>query len=47
MVVGTMRARVAVVVMTASFSDRIRASEKPVWCTTSPKLAIPAKRRAA
>jgi hypothetical protein len=42
-----MRARVITVVMTASFSERIKASEKPVWCTTSSKLAIPAKRRAA
>ena len=47
MVVGTMRSRVAVVVITASFSDRISASENPVWCTTWLKLDTPAKRSAA
>ena len=47
MVVGTMSSRVSTVVITASFSDRISASEKPAWCTTWPKLDTPAKRSAA
>ncbi len=34
MVVGTISTRVAAVVTTASFTDRMSASEKPTWLKT-------------
>ena len=47
MVVGTIRASVAAVVTTASFTDSVSASEKPTWLKTWPNVPNPENRSAA